>query len=400
MLTDLAIRRLKPKAKGWKQADARGLYLYISPAGGKLWRYDYRIAGKRKTLSLGAYPDMTLEMARDALQDARRVVATGGDPALAQREAARKARSVEAFEVVAREWLSKQQHALAPATYRKALWMFEAFMFPAFGRSPIGAIEPVDVLEMLRTIEHRGRHETAHRVRQYCGQVLRYAIGTGRATRDATADLKGTLKPIVTTNRAAITEPGKVGALLRALDGCDGSPIIAAAMRLAPYVFVRPGELRTTEWAHVDLAGALWRIPAERMKMRIEHLVPLSSQAVAILTELHPLTGHSRYVFPAVRTSKRPLSDGTLTAALRRLGYTGDQMTMHGFRAMARTLLDERLRWQPDVIEVQLAHVVTGSLGTAYNRARYLEQRTAMMQAYADYLDTLRVAAPIGASRE
>lgn len=390
MLTDAAIKRKGPKAKPYKVGDARGLYLLVTPAGGKLWRFDYRFGGKRRTMSLGAYDDVTLEAARDKLHEARKILASGRDPMVARKDAQRAVRAAQSFETVAKEWLALQQASMSPQTYRKATWMFQAFMFPAFGGRAIGSLEPPDVLEMLRAVEKRGLHDTAHRVRQYCGLVLRYAIATGRATRDATADLKGALAPVVTKSHAAITDPVKVGALLRAIQHNDADPSISAALRLAPYVFVRPGELRTMEWAHVDLAAKLWKIPSERMKMREAHLVPLSRQAIEILEEIKPLTGEGRYVFPAVRSQKRPMSDGTLSAVLRRLGYSRQQMTVHGFRAMARTLLDERLRWQPDVIEVQLAHVVPGALGATYNRARYLEQRTEMMQAYADYLDALR----------
>lgn len=388
-LTDAVVRRSKPQDKPYTLWDGRGLYLLVRASGGKWWRLSYRLGGRKRIISLGVYPAVSLEKARQKLQAARELIADGRDPLQAKREAARQVKARDAFSLVARQWFLKQ-HNYAPATKKKVTWFLDALILPALGSRPIGQIEPPDVLALLEAIERRGTHETAHRARVICGQILRYAVATGRATRDATRDLKGALAPVVTTSHAAITDPAQVGGLLRAIDSFRGSFVVSAALRLLPLVFVRPGELRHAEWTEIDLDRAVWRLPARKMKMRDDHLVPLSAQAIAILRDLAPLTSAGRYVFPSARTGQRPMSDLAINAALRRLGYTADEMTAHGFRALARTLLDEQLRIAPDVIEVQLAHVVRGPLGATYNRSAYWEQRVTLMQRWADYLDGLR----------
>jgi integrase len=334
---------------------------------------------------LGTYPATSLKAARSRRDEMRLTLEAGKDPA-AERRAAR-VRITNTFEVVAREWLAKQP--FAPKTMQKATWTFEDLLYPYIGRRPISVLTPPELLEVFRRLEKRGKHETAHRAKQRVGQVIRYAIATGRAERDPTADLRGALAPIRVINRPALTEPREVAQLLRAIHGYRGHPVVEAAFKLAPLVFVRPGELRAAEWSEINLDAAEWRVAAHRMKMRQQQLVPLSSQAVVILRDIHALTGRGRYAFHSPRTSQRPLSDNALTAALRRIGYTGDQMTWHGFRAMASTLLNEQ-GYAPDVIELQLAHQERNEVRAAYNRAQRMEERRKMMQGWADYLDALR----------
>ncbi|MBX5461807.1 MAG: integrase arm-type DNA-binding domain-containing protein [Steroidobacteraceae bacterium] len=396
-LTEAAIRAARPHEKPYKLFDGGGLYLLVTPEGGRWWRLKYRYGGKERGLSLGVYPAVSLRTARERRDEARRLLASGVDPS-AHRKAERASRA-ETFEALAREWLALQQPTLAPATYAKARWLLEAFLLPKLGDRPIHEITPPELLGVLRGIESGGIHETAHRAKQLAGRIFRYAIATGRAERDPAADLRGALAPIAARNHAAITEPAKVGALLRVIDGYVGQPATMYALRLAPLVFVRPGELRAAEWREFDLEAAEWRIPAERMKMREAHLVPLSRQAVAILKELHAFTGTGRYLFPSLRTPARPISENTLNAALRRLGYAKDEMTAHGFRAMASTLLNER-GFPPDVIELQLAHAERNRVRAAYNRAERLDERRQMMQAWADYLDSLRSGARVVTLRQ
>jgi len=341
-------------------------------------------------VSLGTYPATSLKAARAKRGSLRSALEAGRDPA-AERRAERDSRS-NTFESIAREWLAKQPFALK--TMKKAVWTFEDLLFPYIGARPVSALTVPELLGVFRRLERRGKHETAHRAKQRVGQVVRYAIASGRAERDPTADLRGALAPVTVTNRAAITDPREVAQLLRALHGYRGHPVVEAALKLAPLVFVRPGELRAAEWTEIDLDAAEWRIAAQRMKMRQQHLVPLADQAVAILRDIRPLTGRGRYVFPSPRSAERPLSDNAITAALRRMGYTGDQMSWHGFRAMASTLLNET-RYPPDVIELQLAHQERNEVRAAYNRAQRLDERRKMMQAWADYLDGLRTDANV-----
>lgn len=388
-LTDTAVRLARPKEKPYKLFDERGLYLLVDPSGGRWWRLKYRVDGREKLLSLGTYPDTPLKRAREKRDEARRLLADGRDPA-AHRKADRAAQT-ETFEKITREYLALQAKKLGELTLQKRLAWFEQHVFPWIGRTPIRKVDAPKLLEVLRRIEARGKHETAHRVRSGCGNVFRYAIATGRAERDPSADLRGALAPVVTKNRAAITDPAKVGQLLRAIDAYVGQPATTAALRLAPLVFVRPGELRAAEWREFSLAGAepVWRIPAERMKMDEEHVVPLSHQAVAVLREIEPLTGSGRYVFPSLRGGHRPISANTINMALRSMGFASDEMTGHGFRAMASTLLNEH-GFPPDVIELQLAHAERNEVRAAYNRAKRLQERRKMMQAWANYLDELR----------
>lgn len=393
-LTAAAIKA--SEGKPGKLADGGGLFLLTKEGGSRLWRMKYRVGGKEKLLSFGAYPEVTLAEARKRRDEARAVIRDGGDPAAKKRaqKVAAKVGAENSFSAVAAEWLAKQKAKMAPATYEKARWTLEDLVGPWLGARPIADIDAPEVLQVLRRIEARGAHETAHRTKQRCGQIFRYAIATGRAMADPTASLRGALVPVKVTSRAAITDAGKVGELLRAIDGYSGQLTTRCALRLAPLLFVRPGELRAMQWAELDLDAALWRIPAGRMKMREAHTVPLSDQAVAILRELFPLTGRGRYCFPSLQTADRPMSENTVNAALRRLGFDKDTMTGHGFRAMASTRLNE-LGWAPDVIERQLAHAERNKVRAAYNRAQYMAERIRMMQAWADYLDGLRSGAPV-----
>lgn len=402
-LSDVQIRKAKPGPKPTRLFDGGGLYLEVSPAGGKLWRWKYRHGGKEKRLALGAYPAVSLADARALATDARKLLAAGTDPSAQRRES--KAEAVAeitgSFGAVARDWLASQD--VAEVTQRKNRWLLESYLLPDLQHVPMNDITPRVLLDVLRKIEATGNLETARRARIKAGQIFRWAIIEGRAEVDPTASLRGALKSPNTQHHSTITDPRRIGELLRAIDGYTGQPVTAAALRLAPLLFVRPGELRKAEWQEIDLDAAMWRIPGERMKMKAAHLVPLSTQAVAILRELHPLTGHGgRYVFPGLRTNDRPMSENTVNAALRRLGYGTDEMTGHGFRAMAATRLNE-MGWNRDAIERQLAHAESNKVRAAYTHAaEYLDERTRMMQAWADYLDGLRNGAdvvPIGRAR-
>ena len=354
---------------------------------------------------MGTYPDTNLKVAREKRDQARALLAAGVDPSEARRseKAAKSQVATNSFEAVAREWHATiHVPQVSTGHAARTLIRLEQDVFPRLGRVPIGEIKAPQLLEAMRRIEARGAIETAHRALQACGQVFRYAIATGRAERDPTPDLRGALKPVLVRHMPAITDPQRVGELLRAIESYKGMPITRAALQLAPLVFVRPGELRKAEWGEFDLERAQWRIPAARMK-RIKqeklsgapHVVPLSRQALAIMRDLHPLTGHGRYVFPSPRTGERPMSDNAVLSALRRMGFPSDEMTGHGFRAMARTLLAERLAMDEAVIEAQLAHAVKDALGRAYNRTEYLDQRLKMLQTWADYLDRLREGAEV-----
>jgi integrase len=344
-----------------------------------------------KLLALGSYPDVPLKRAREKRDEARRLVADRIDPS-AKRKAEKAAR-VDTFEAIAREWLDRQSKKLSPTTLEKSTWLLE-FLYPYIGQRPIREIAALDLLTALRKIEARGRHETTHRTKWKCGQVFRYAIATGRAERDITADLRGALQSVTSRNHASITDPSKIGSLLRAIEGYDGEQTTAAALKLAALTFVRPGELRGAEWSEFDLNGAEWRIPIARMKMGEQHVVPLSTQAVSILQELQTITGKGRFVFPSLLSRDRPMSNNTVNSALRRLGYSKDEMTGHGFRSMASTCLNEQ-GWHPDLIELQLAHAERNKVRAAYNKAQRLAERREMMQAWADYLDGLRVAGTV-----
>jgi len=377
--------------KRGKLADGGGLFLLTKENGSRLWRMKYRVGGKERLLSFGEFPEVSLAVARRKRDDARALIRDGADPAANKRAAklAAKMASVNSFEAVARSWLAAQKPRMATATHDKALACFENDLFPWLGSRPIAEITAPELLGTIKRIESRGANESAHRAKQRAGQVFRYAVGYGLAARDPSADLRGALAPVVTRSRAAVTEPKLVGDLLRALDGYAGQFTTRCALRLAPLLFVRPGELRAMQWAEVDLDASVWRIPAARMKMREAHIVPLSSQTKSLLCELHPLTGRGTYCFPSLQTPNRPMSENTINAALRRLGFDKDTMTGHGFRAMASTRLNE-LGWKPDVIERQLAHAERNKVRAAYNRAQYLAERVKMMQAWADYLDELK----------
>jgi integrase len=387
-LTDTAIRKAKPASKPLKLGDGFGLYLLVMPTGGRWWRLDYRFNGKRQTVSLGVYPEVSLKLARERRESARRQVAEGIDPGFIRKHVKQSltGEADNSFEMVAREWYVKHAPIWAASNSDKVIQRFERDVFPWIGRRVINQITAPELLSVLRRIEDRGAGDTAHRARQTCGQVFRYAIATGRAERDIAADLRGALVPVKGKHFPSITDPKGVGALMRAIDAYAGHVPTRCALRLAPLVFVRPGELLQAEWSEVDLDKAEWRLPAHKMKMSKPHIVPLSRQAVEIIREVQPLTGNGKYLFPSVRTDSRPMSNATLIAALRRLGYTTDQMTPHGFRSMASTLLNEQ-GWNRDWIERQLAHGERDGVRAAYNYAEHVPERRKMMQAWADYLD-------------
>ena len=395
-LTDVKVRTAKPTEQSYKLSDTDGLYLLVHMTGGKWWRFRYRFGGKEKLLSLGTYPEISLLDARMRRDEARRQVAHGIDPS-ALRKAQKQAQTeeTETFEVIAREWYAKFTPTWSAGHAESIKGRLEKDLIPWLGKLPMKEIKAPKVLEALRRIEDRGALEQAHRVRTIVGQVFRYAVATGRAERDVSADLRGALPQPPQRHHAAITDPREVAPLLRAIDGYQGHFMVRCALKLSPMLFVRPGELRHAEWAEIDLNEAIWCIPAEKMKVKQPHIVPLCHQAVEILTELKELTSTSRYVFPSTRSHTRPISDNTVNAALRYLGYDRETMTGHGFRAMARTILDEVLHVRPDYIEHQLAHAVRDPLGRAYNRTSHLEERRKMMQQWADYLDGLKAGAVV-----
>ncbi len=394
-LTDTAVRNARPGNKPAKLFDERGLFLIVTPAGGKWWRLRYNFDGKEKLLSLGTYPDVSLKAARDKRDEARKLLAADIDPGEHRKatKTARVERAANSFEVIAREWFEKNRGTWAVSHSTKVLARLENDVFPWLGGKPIAEITAPDVLAVLRRIEGRGTNDTAHRAKSNISQVMRYAIATGRAERDPVPDLRGALPPLRHENFASITEPVKVGEMLRAFDGFSGTFVVKSALLLAPLLFVRPGELRKAEWSGFNLEKAEWRYFVTKTKT--EQTVPLAAQAVAILEDLHQLTGGGQYVFPG-RDPKKPMSEAAINAALRRLGYdTKTEITGHGFRAMARTILHEELHQKPEVIEHQLAHKVPDALGSAYNRTRFLKERKAMMQLWADYLDKLKAGAEV-----
>ena len=403
-LTDVKVKNAKKGERQVKLSDSEGMYLLVTPAGGKCWRLKYRFGGKEKTLAIGTYPEISLAEARVRRDEARKLLANDVDPGEAKK--AKKAAGLEAgansFEVVAREWHSKFAPTWSDSHAYWVLRRLEQYVFPAIGGRPISELKAFDVLKVLRRIESVAL-ETAHRVKFICGQIFRYAVGTGRAERDPTADLKGILPPRSQKHHAAITDPKEVAGLLRAIDTFNGTFTVKSALLLSPLVFLRPGELRQAEWSEFDLDAAEWNVPIERMKLKKrikqdrageKHLVPLSTQAVTILEDLQALTGRSRYVFPSARSLAKPMSNMAVNAALARMGYK-DEMTGHGFRAMARTILDEVLQVRIDFIEHQLAHAVKDPNGRAYNRTAHLSERQKMMQAWADYLDGLKCGAKV-----
>jgi len=397
-LTDTFVKQVKHTGKptGDKHTDGGGMYLLVKAAG-RYWRMDYTHADKRKTLALGTYPEVSLLKARQRRDKARELLAEGVDPS-AEKKAAKQAgiaTAANTFEVVAREWLNKTQNDRMASTHTKVTTWLEKDVFPFIGKMPISTMGPRDVLGALRHMEGRGALDSVQRVKQICGQVFRYAVASGSAERDVTQDLKGALAKHAAENFAAITEPKHAGELMRSIFAYSGHPYTVAALKLTPLVFVRPGELRTAEWVEIDLDAAEWRIPGSKMKMKVDHLVPLSTQAVEVLRGMHPLTGHGKYVFPGLRTGERPMSENTINGALRAMGYAQEVHSAHGFRAMARTIMDEVLNQRVDLIEHQLAHKVKDANGTAYNRTAHLPARREMMQTWADYLDKLRIGADV-----
>ena len=398
MLSATAINNAKPKDKPYKLADEKGLYLFIQATGSKLWRFDYRFLDKRKTLALGSYPDVSLSHARDKRDKARTLLAS--DPPIdpsENRKAEKSSKllsSENSFEVIAREWWQTHMKNKAASHKDKVIRRFEIYLFPWIGSKPIADITAPQMLQVIKRIETLNKLETAHRALQTAGQVFRYAVQTGRAIRDVTVDLKGALPPTSIKHMAAFTEPKQIAELLRAIDGFGGTLTVQCALKLSPLVFVRPSELRQAKWRDIDLDSGEWRYLVSKTKT--DHLVPLSNQAVDILRTIHPLSGHGEYVFQGGHSPLRPMSEAAVNAALKRMGYdTQTQITGHGFRAMARTILHERLNIDPYIIEHQLAHKVPDALGAAYNRTKFLDQRKVMMQLWADYLDELKAGAKI-----
>jgi len=396
-LTDTAIKNAKPTGKPYKMQDEKGMYLLVNPNGSKYFRYNYRFNGKRKTLALGTYPVTSLKEAREKRDTAKKQFDGGIDPS-ENKKAVKQSRAesmANSFEVIAREWYERHMNDKSEHHQKRAMSLFQRDIFPYLGSKPIANIKATELLAALRRIEARNAIETAHRALQICGQVFRYAIATGRTERDITPDLRGSLMHAKAGHFSAVTEPKQAAELLRVIDGYTGTFVVKSALQLAPLVFVRPGELRQAEWAHIDLNAKEWRYLVT--KTQTPHIVPLSKQAIEILSNLHPLTGSGRFVFPSARTpnGSRAMSDVALLAALRRMGIGKDEMTVHGFRALARTILDEVLGFRPDFIEHQLAHAVKDPNGRAYNRTAHLQERHKMMQAWADYLDSLKTGAQV-----
>lgn len=395
-LTAKAVKGFKPKSAPYKVSDGEGLFLLVNPNGAKWWRFKYKYQGREKLLSLGVYDDVSLKEARDKRKQARDQLKEGIDPS-AERKADRDPNK-ETFKTLAEEWLGQQGRGLSKSTVDQLRRRLELYVYPDIKREPVESITAGDMLKLLRKIESRGLHETAQRVKSLCGRIFRYGVATGQMERDPTADLQGALAPVKSSHFAAITDPKRIGELLRAIDGYQGEPAVMLALRLAPLVFVRPGELRQAAWSEIDLEAAEWRIPAARTKMKRAHLVPLSAQAVQIIRELKQHTGTRKLMFSSLRSTTRPMSENTMNAALRRMGYATDEMTAHGFRTMASTRLNE-MGWDPDVIELQLAHKERSKSRAAYNRAERLEERRRMMQAWADYLEGLKVKDNVTAIR-
>jgi len=395
-LSDIKVKSLKAgikpdgtaTSKSYRITDEKGLYVEVTPKGGKRWRFKFRFGGKEKLLSLGIYPDVSLKSARIKRDNLRTLVADGIDPSHTRKAEKQSIGEQNSFEFVAREWHNKFSANWSESHSSRTIIRLEQNVFPWLGNKNINDITAPELLTALRRVENRGALETAHRVNQICGQVFRYGIATGRAERDPAADLKGALPPTKVKHHPSIADPIKVGALMRAIHDFTGTIITATALKLSPLVFVRPGELRQAEWSEIDLENAEWRIPPEKMKMRVVHIVPLSKQAIEALKDIQPLTGRDKYVFPSNRTITRPMSNNTVNAALRRMGYTKDEMTAHGFRSIASTILNEQ-GWHADAIERQLAHGESNGVRAAYNYAQHLPERKKMMQAWADYLDGL-----------
>jgi integrase len=399
-LSDLQVKNAKPKEKDYKLSDGGGLYLLITPSGGKLWRLDYSFGGKRKTLFLKSYPEKSLSDVRKDRDDARSLLANGVDPgALLKAQKAQvqiqSEHDANTFEKVAREWFSKNEPVWSESHIKTIKSRLERDVYPIIGSRPIKEITRGEVIALIRRVEARGVIETADRIKIYCGQIFRYALNLELIHHNPVTDMRDVLSKREAGHHAAITDPKKLAGLMRSIEDFDGSFVVKCALRIAPLVFARPGELRQMEWAEIDFDTAQWNLPADKMKMKTTHLVPLSKQVMAILKELQPLTGSGKYVFPNGRTTERPMSEVALLAALRRMGYSKEEMTPHGFRATARTILDEVLQVRPDFIEHQLAHAVKDPNGRAYNRTAHLDERKKMMQTWADYLDGLKAGAKV-----
>ena len=390
-LSSLAATKAKPRDKQYKLADGHGLYLLVTPQGGRYWRMNYRFNGKAKTMALGVFPLVTLAAAREKRDEARKLLASRSEPTEKRRalEAQEACEATTGFRTVAEEWLAKREReGLGNVTIGKLKWLLD-FAYPSLGDRRIHEITSMELLAVLRMVEGRGRHETARRLRSVCGRVFRYAIATGRAEHDVSAHLRDALTKPKVKHLAAITNSQQVGPLMRAIEGCEGHTVTKAALKLAPHVFVRPGELRHAEWTEISFENSLWSIPADKMKMRRPHRVPLSRQSLSILSSIREVTGTGKFVFPGFQSLKRPMSENALNGALRRLGYSGDEMTSHGFRAMASTLLNEMGKWHPDAIERQLAHAEADAVRRAYARGEHWEERVRMMQVWSNYLDEL-----------
>jgi len=394
-LTDAKIKAAKPKAKQYTLNDGEGLSLIVTAKGRKWWKFRYQMSGKRTELSLGVYPYVTLQEARTKRGELKSLIAKGIDPSRKRKEDKRRASASEAFEAIAREWFGKQEPAWSERHAKTTLERMEKNIFPFIGGRPISELGVEDMLSVVQRCEKRGAVETARRIRQIMSQVFRYAVAAGRAERDPAADIKGAIPPArKVKHHPSITDPKKIGPLLRAIDEFSGTLVVHCALRLAPLVFVRPGELRQAEWHEIDLEACEWRIPEEKMKGGSPHIVPLSRQAVGVLTEVHQLTGPSGLVFPSIRTASRPMSENTINVSLRRIGYDKTEMTGHGFRSMASTLLNEH-GWHKDAIERQLAHTPKDKVRASYNYAEHLQERKLMMQAWADYLDSLKAGGKV-----
>jgi integrase len=398
-LSDIQVKNAKPQEKDYKLMDGYGLFLLVTPTNGKLWRFDYRTGDKRKTIAFGAYPALSLADARQRREDAKKLLANGVDPGEMKKalKATYKDIAANTFEGIARQWHLKFSSAGKWSTVHAAdiLHRLEKDIFPPLGSRPVSEIKPKELLIVLERVVSRGALDSAHRLRHHCGMIFRYAIVCGHAERDIAADLRGALPAVKGGHHAALTTPKTLAPLLRAIDDFTGSFVVKSALQLLPMLFCRPGELRAATWDEINFDGCIWEIPAERMKMKQPHIVPLSRQAIVILKDLQPLTGYGKYLFPCNRSPLRCMSDNALNAALRRLGFTKDEATAHGFRASARTILDEVLKVRPDFIEHQLSHSVRDALGTAYNRTSHLDERVKMMQLWADYLDGLKAGAKV-----
>ena len=392
-LTELSVKKAAPKDKPYKLADGGGLNLQINPNSSKYWRLKYRYTGKEKTLALGVYPEVSLAEARALRDKAKANLKNGVDPSQKRKEQKLrlKHQAEDSFKAISEEYVEKRkQEGIKPNTLKKMIWLLKEKLYPGIGSLPMHSISPALLLSCLKEIEKDGKHETANRAKSLAGRILRYAVATGRADRDVSQDLKGSLITPKVKHRAAILDTRMLGNFLLASETYSGTPTVKAALLLTPILFQRPGELRSMEWSEINWEEAIWEIPAEKMKMAIAHTIPLPTQAIAILKSLEPLTGHGKYVFPSTRGASRPLSDNGVRTAIRTMGFSGEEVSPHGFRATARTLLDEKLNYRVDYIEQQLSHAVKDANGRAYNRTKHLEQRREMMQAWADFLDHLK----------